>query len=192
VKALSTITRPRRDLPDSAASHVRHPAGRPHRLGPSPDSPGGGRWAQARRAAADLTPDAVEQIAQRVAALLRDRGTILEHPAGGLVDAAELARYFGVTRAWVYEHADELGAIRVGTGPRARLRFDLRAATAALRSRTGPHKATETPRTAMQVRGRRKRQPLPEVPLLPINPPNVRGIVSWLGHRRRGTGRKGT
>ncbi len=42
-----------------------------------------------------------------------------------LVDAIALARLLGVSRAYVYEHADELGALRLGGGPKARLRFDL-------------------------------------------------------------------
>jgi hypothetical protein len=35
-----------------------------------------------------------------------------------------------VSRAFVYEHAGELGAIPLGTGPRPRLRFDLEQAIA--------------------------------------------------------------
>lgn len=42
-----------------------------------------------------------------------------------LVDASTVAARLGVARSYVYEHADELGAIRLGSGPRARLRFDL-------------------------------------------------------------------
>jgi hypothetical protein len=41
-----------------------------------------------------------------------------------LVDAAALAEILGVTRPTVYAHAEELGAIRIGRGARARLRFD--------------------------------------------------------------------
>jgi hypothetical protein len=40
-----------------------------------------------------------------------------------LVDAAEIARLNGKTRSWVYEHAGELGAVRLGSGPRPRLGF---------------------------------------------------------------------
>jgi hypothetical protein len=40
-----------------------------------------------------------------------------------LVDAAEIARLHGKTRSWVYEHAGELGAMRLGSGPRPRLAF---------------------------------------------------------------------
>ena len=42
-----------------------------------------------------------------------------------LVSARELADVLNVKRSFVYEHAGELGAIRLGTGPKARLRFDL-------------------------------------------------------------------
>lgn len=63
----------------------------------------------------------VEAIARRVVELLRD-----EQPqrTAGLVDAAALARELGVERDWVYSHAADLGAIRLG-GPHGRLRFDL-------------------------------------------------------------------
>ena len=43
--------------------------------------------------------------------------------AESLVDAAEVARLHGKTRSWVYEHAGELGAVRLGSGPRPRLAF---------------------------------------------------------------------
>jgi hypothetical protein len=39
------------------------------------------------------------------------------------LDARELAQQLGVSRDWVYEHADELGASRIGSGSRPRLRF---------------------------------------------------------------------
>ncbi len=39
------------------------------------------------------------------------------------LDAEEVARLLGVSRDWVYGHADELGEARVGAGPRPRLRF---------------------------------------------------------------------
>ena len=39
------------------------------------------------------------------------------------VDATAVARHLGVARSLVYEHADELGARALGTGPKPRLRF---------------------------------------------------------------------
>lgn len=65
-----------------------------------------------------LDAEDIESIATRVAELLRD-----EMPAR-LADAAEVARELGVDRDWVYAHARDLGATRLG-GNRGRWRFDL-------------------------------------------------------------------
>ncbi len=69
-----------------------------------------------------LEPADIEAIAQRVVELLPAPAEVanVRH-----VDAAELARVLAVERDWVYAHAHELGAVRLG-GPRGRLRFDLR------------------------------------------------------------------
>jgi hypothetical protein len=69
-----------------------------------------------------LAPETVEAlaaaIARRLAAELRS-----DAPEG-LIDAAEVARRLGCSRSWVYDNAGRLGAIRIGSGERARLRFD--------------------------------------------------------------------
>lgn len=80
------------------------------------------------RAEVELTPQANERIAQRVAQLLRDappEPAETSEPPARLLSASELARHLGVTRPWVYQHAVELGARRLGDGPKARLRFEL-------------------------------------------------------------------
>jgi hypothetical protein len=75
-----------------------------------------------------LSPVIVEAIAQRVAELLRtDLGL-----AQRLLTPGQVAEQFAVSRKWVYDHADELGATRLGQGPRARLRFDAEAVAQAL------------------------------------------------------------
>ena len=66
-----------------------------------------------------MTDDEVDVVARRVAILLRGAGE-----APPLLTAAQVARRFGVARSWVYAHADELGVVRLGAGPRPRLRFD--------------------------------------------------------------------
>lgn len=66
------------------------------------------------------------------------RATAGESTSSSLVDAAELARRMGVDRSYVYAHADELGAVRLGTGAKPRLRFDVEVAKAA----HGGHAAT--------------------------------------------------
>lgn len=99
----------------------------------------------ARHVAVDLTPQAVEQVATRVAQLLhrqqedRERQRVSEPT--GMLTVSELAQHLHLNRAWVYEHADELGAIRLGDGPKARLRFDLHTAKTAL----GRHQAGQAP-----------------------------------------------
>jgi hypothetical protein len=59
-------------------------------------------------------------LAERLAVRLKSLTTAAAEP---LVDAAEIARLHGKTRTWVYEHAGELGAVRLGSGPRPRLAF---------------------------------------------------------------------
>ncbi len=73
-----------------------------------------------------LDDEDIERIAQAVARRLAEHAAapaVGAHTAGRLVDAATVARALGVRRDWVYAHADQLGAIRLGGG-RGRLRFD--------------------------------------------------------------------
>lgn len=74
-----------------------------------------------------LDAAAIEVLAARVAELLAGQ---LPPPAPvprrpeRLLSAAEVSEWWGVRRGWVYQHAAELGAIRIGDGERPRLRFD--------------------------------------------------------------------
>jgi hypothetical protein len=61
----------------------------------------------------------VERTAERVVELLGGNHPAVPlptSPAGVFPTAKETALRFAVTRAWVYAHADELGAIRLGRG----------------------------------------------------------------------------
>lgn len=69
-----------------------------------------------------LDPESIEALARRLAELLGG-GRAEQRPAR-LLSAEEVARWWGMSRRWVYENADRLGARRIGTGPRPRLRFD--------------------------------------------------------------------
>ena len=155
-----------------------------------------GAWGKIRSAAAEITPENIERIAQRVAQLLRhEHADHVPDPApAGLVDASRLAKHLGLTRAWIYEHAHELGAIRVGSGPRARLRFDLATATAALaaRSANDPRSGQAPGATTGPQLRRRRRRVQPAVPLLPVHGPGIRGLfarstdaVNCLSYRHR-------
>ncbi|HKO38856.1 MAG TPA: hypothetical protein VJU14_10855 [Solirubrobacterales bacterium] len=68
-----------------------------------------------------LHPEDIAAIADAVAERLRSSAA---SSTAGLVDVAEVARRFGVSRDYVYDNADRLGVIRIGTGARPRLRFD--------------------------------------------------------------------
>ena len=90
-------------------------------------------------------------IAERVAELVADR---IEQAFAtrlwiGLVDTAELARRLRVRETWVYAHAGELGAIRLGHGPKARLRFDLQRVARSL-GMTPAENAAPLPRARRQ------------------------------------------
>lgn len=162
------------------APHTIKP--RPHMTPPAPTSTQ--RRGRLRHAFAELTPHAIEQIAQRVAQLLRERDHAHSQPApAALFDASQLATHLGVTRTWVYEHAHQLGAIRLGTGAKARLRFDLDTATTAIKRL---HERPPTDATAGEAprRGRPRRRQQATIPLLPIHEPRTRGILARIKRRR--------
>lgn len=72
-----------------------------------------------------LAPESIEALASRLAELVGSSlSTPAEEPAREMVSAAAVSRAWGVSRRWVYDHAEELGAVALGGGPRPRLRFD--------------------------------------------------------------------
>jgi hypothetical protein len=70
----------------------------------------------------------IEAVAQRVVQLLAQPPNEYD-----LLDPKQLAREIGVSIDFVYAHAAELGGMRLGGGPKARLRFELAVAKAAMR-----------------------------------------------------------
>jgi hypothetical protein len=75
-----------------------------------------------------LDPGSLDELAHRVADLVyQQREPVDAAPAeddGRLLSAAQVAARWGIERSWVYEHANDLGVRRLGTGVRPRLRFD--------------------------------------------------------------------
>jgi hypothetical protein len=65
----------------------------------------------------------VEAVARRVVELLREEGAV-SREGPRLLTVAAVSQEFGVSTDWLYMNARPLGAIRLGSGPRARLRFD--------------------------------------------------------------------
>jgi hypothetical protein len=80
-----------------------------------------------------LEPSQLRELAALIAEDLRGASSSAED-ARPLVDAATVAKALGLSRAAVYARANELGAVRLGDGSRARLRFDVERAREALRS----------------------------------------------------------
>jgi hypothetical protein len=81
-----------------------------------------------------LDEEDIQAIAARVARLMGST-----RPTGlRLLDPKELAVELRVSVDYVYAHAADLGVMRLGDGPKARLRFDLNAARQAMRARKQP------------------------------------------------------
>jgi hypothetical protein len=120
---------------------------------------------------ARLHPADIEAIASRSAELVLEAlGRNVQADRPTLVDAAGIAAQFGVDRSWVYDHADELGAVRLGDGPRPRLRFDPATVMVALDGRNAGDDldTDESPDVASLPGRRRRNRPSTEIPLLPI------------------------
>lgn len=101
--------------------------------------------------------DALDRLADLLAERLAVRLTGLPSAhTETLVDAAEIARLHGKTRSWVYEHAGELGAVRLGSGRRPRLGFSPARVAAALEKVDEPA-PMKLPQIAKPRRGRRPR-----------------------------------
>jgi hypothetical protein len=171
---MRTPTNPTRQIPSKCATPTRRR----------------GLAATARHVAVDLTPQAVEQVAIRVAQLLRHDQPQTDTPTQtGWMTAKELATHLKLNPAWVYEHAEELGAIRTGNGPKARMRFDLYTATQALKQHSKEAEPAPAPRPRRPPRNPRPYQP--DVPLLEIRRREMRGVRACLGLSAR-RGRMGT
>lgn len=110
----------------------------------------------------------IDGTADRLVEALRERPALPAAP--NLIDAAEVARRFGVTSAWVRAHADQLGAIPLGEGPRPRLRFDPDTVAAALGACQVNRRPDEPESGAAPSsrRRRRRRRTGTGVELLPI------------------------
>jgi hypothetical protein len=83
-----------------------------------------------------LDGDDIDAIAERAAHRVVQ---LLERPGPGayqLLDPKNLAMALNVSLDYVYAHAADLGAMRLGDGPKARLRFDLRTAQRAMCARS--------------------------------------------------------
>ncbi len=106
----------------------------------------------------------IDAVARRVVELLMAE----QVPTDALINAAEVARRFGVSRSTVYERAGELGAIRLGDGPKARLRFDPQTVAERLTVAEQPKDSREQESPGGRQRRRSRVRPTDRVPLLQI------------------------
>jgi hypothetical protein len=87
-----------------------------------------------------LDADDLDLLAERVTEKLCADGF------GRYGDVRAVCSRFDVSVDYVYAHARELGAIRLGEGPKARLRFDLATVERRLRENARPARPARTPR----------------------------------------------
>lgn len=123
-----------------------------------------------------VDPDRALELVERLEAVADRLERLLDDPADTatpLVDAAAIAAVLGVSRDYVYEHADQLGARRLGEGRRPRLRFDVADAVAAYAASRTPSRSTEPDDPPPRAGSRRQRRRLSATgtPMLPIREP---------------------
>lgn len=110
-----------------------------------------------RNGAPPLADAELRRLAQFIARELE----ALQGVQPALLSAAEVAGRYRLSRGWVYKHANELGGQRMGTGPRARLRFRV----TEIERRLGELQAGQTPGARRITRSGRE-----YADLLPIGP----------------------
>jgi hypothetical protein len=116
-----------------------------------------------------LDPELIDAVARRVLQLVAERDTGSGSAPIGLLTVTEVAQRLRVSTKWVYAHQRRLGAIKLGGGPKARLRFDARAVAAELdrteRERGVQQNAVvpEPPANIKRSRRRLVSRPLPPV-----------------------------
>ena len=135
-----------------------------------------------------LVEATAQATAERVVELLCARGPVVA--SRHLLSAAELAAELGVARSFVYEHADELGAVRLGEGAKPRLRFDPDRARAAVSCSEGGRSQDESAsgngRSEVPASSRRRRLPngLPKPGSVLVHPrPGGEGVRPIRGYR---------
>jgi hypothetical protein len=105
----------------------------------------------------------VEEIARRVVELLEGNGsggpdaTARGATNGTCLTVSQVAARYRVSRSWVYAHQRDLGAMRLGEGPRARLRFDAKVVADAIAAFDRRQAPPEPPKAAV---GRRREMTL--------------------------------
>lgn len=143
-----------------------------------PSASSGGKKPSLTEDQAVLVESLAWRVVERVDAILAARST---SPAvDPLLTVTELAEALSVSPAWVYEHQDELGVLRLGGGAKPRLRFDLERAKSAMTCSTGGRSQAPEPSddggSGLPRRGRGRR--------LPSGLPKPGSVLAVRGERR--------
>ena len=112
-----------------------------------------------------LHPDLIDAVARRFLELVRQEATATGADPPDLLTVAEVAARLRMSPKWVYAHQRRLGVIKLGDGPKARLRFDPRAVEE-LRQADAEPDLTAPPEQPAKVKRSRRRlvsRPLPAV-----------------------------
>ena len=132
----------------------------PERLDVDGLGPGDGPW---------LHPVVIDAVARRMLELARENGQTEPDQPPDLLTVAEVADRLKMTPKWVYAHQRRLGVIKLGDGPKARLRFDPRIVDTQLRPEQHPSSETTDgvsvpKRTELRKKGRRRLRSRPVPP----------------------------
>ena len=126
-----------------------------------------------------LDDEVLDALADRIADRVADR--MGAGSTSRLLTADELASELGVERGWVYRHARELGAVRLGDGPQGRLRFDSERAREALSCLGDKQSQPENLSTGGRTRARRS----PRHTRLPARLPQPGSVLPLRGRPTR-------
>ena len=113
-----------------------------------------------------LHPELIDAVARRLLELVHEAGTVTGRDPPDLLTVAEVADRLKMSPKWVYAHQRHLGVIKLGDGPKARLRFDPRAVEELRQPDAGPYLTAapaEQPPKATRRRRRLVSRPLPAV-----------------------------
>jgi hypothetical protein len=91
-----------------------------------------------------MRPEVIDAIARRVLELGSEARSSRPAETPDLLTVADVARRLSVSTSWVYAHKRDLGVLRLGDGPKARLRFDARAVLAELNPRNRAKASNES------------------------------------------------
>jgi hypothetical protein len=112
-----------------------------------------------------------ERIARRVVEVLREE----ERPTTGvLLKTEDAARLLGVDAEWVRAHRVALGAVKLGDGPKARLRFPREAIDAYLAARKVSAAAAAEEQPTSRARPMRRRDGS-----TPSLSPRGQAVIDW-------------